>query len=184
MPCYIARRRWANCCEESHSKHQLLSAVHIRLCCSGGILTCRVSAVWGFLGGRLAFEPFDPALLLPAAPEILSKAGADEGASDCSPSLQLEPWELPSTEASEEALLGLPLLPAALPLDSERLLRPLSPFCLLSHGVCLSMDANASLFMLWSRSLCKRWGKVKIPCEDVWEVVTRFRLTSTQPLGK
>ena len=47
--------------------------------------------MWGFLGGGLALGPFAPALLLPAAPQILSKAGADEGANDSSPSLQLDP---------------------------------------------------------------------------------------------
>lgn len=87
----------------------------------------------GFFGGGLALEPFGPALLLPAPPADLSKGGRDEDASESSPSLQLEPWELPSTEASEQALLGLPLLPAALPLDSERLLRALSPLFLLVH---------------------------------------------------
>ena len=91
--------------------------------------------MWGFFGGGLALTPFAPALLLSAAPALLSKGGRDEDASESSPSLQLEPWELPSTEASEEALLGLPLLPAALPLDSERLLRTLSPLFLLAHVV-------------------------------------------------
>ena len=55
------------------------------------MLTCRVSAVWGFFGGGLALEHFDPALLLPAASEDPSKAGAEEGASERSPSLQLDP---------------------------------------------------------------------------------------------
>ena len=96
--------------------------------------TCRVSAVWGFFGGGLALDPLDPALLLPAAPAVLSKGGREEDASESSPSLQLEPWELPRTETSEDALLGLPLLPAALPLDSERLLRVLSPLVLLAHS--------------------------------------------------
>ena len=87
--------------------------------------------------------PFDPALLLPAAPQVLSKAGADKGASESSPSLQLEPWELPSTEASEDALLGLPFLPAALPLDAERVLRAFSPLYLLAHGISQDTEANS-----------------------------------------
>ena len=96
-------------------------------------LACKVSAVWGFLGGGRGFGPFAPALL-PAAPEILSEPGADDGANETSPSLQLEPWELPRAETSEEALPRLSLLSAALPLDSERLLRPLSPLLyLLEH---------------------------------------------------
>ena len=96
-------------------------------------LACKVSAVWGFLGGGRGFVPFAPALL-PAAPEILSEPGADDGANETSPSLQLEPWELPRAETSEEALPRLSLLSAALPLDSERLLRPLSPLLyLLKH---------------------------------------------------
>ncbi len=98
--------------------------------------------MWGFFGGGLALEPLDPALLLPAPPAVLSKGGRDEDASESSPSLQLEPWELPRTEASEDALLGLPLLPAALPLDSERLLRVLSPLLLLTHALFHNVDVE------------------------------------------
>ena len=127
--------------------------------------------MWGFLGGGLALGPFAPALLLPAAPQILSKAGADEGANESSPSLQLEPWELPSTEASEEALLGLPLLPPALTLESERLLRTFSPFCLHAHGVSQNTYAKAPLSLICSHTRCKRRGKVNIPCEDVCQNV-------------
>lgn len=99
--------------------------------------------MWGFFGGGLALTPFAPALLLPAASQVLSKAGADEGASESSPSLQLEPWELPRTEVSEEALLGLPFLPAALPLDAERVLRAFSPLYLIKHVFSQDTNSNA-----------------------------------------